>query len=704
MNATPLTEQHEPTAAVGLASMRARRPQPDLVTGLALGALLVLLAFATGSGVIQGSGFDLGANTWAEIAITIAGAGALIGVLLYSARGPGYGAGALIAFVALTVLTAVSIAWSVQPDVSWGAANQGVAYLATFGAAIALARLFPERWPALAGAVALLTSVICGYALLAKVFPSFPNSDATLGRVTAPLGYWNAIGLLGALGLPVCLWLGSRREHPVALRAATIPAISLLGTVVVLSYSRSALIAAVVALVTYLALVPTPSRMRAALVLLPGLAGVAVLSIRALGDHTLSDNFSGGTVVSLVGNPHPLAARTAAGHSFGWVLLAVMAVATIGGYALVRRAEGTTLSEVARRRVAIGLLVLVALVPVAGVAKLVTSQRGLTGEISHVWDSLTSTKTAIGTGPNRIATLANSRPRYWRDAITVGRHHLLFGAGALGYATARNRYTPYHYPVQTAHGYLFQIFADLGLAGLAVSLALLGAWSRAAWTTIGRGGQTDAEERTGLLALFAVIVGFGVHSAIDWTWFVPATAIPALICAGWLAGRGPLSAPVGRVARRRQILSHPALPLSVTAIVVVALALTYAIWQPLRAVQADDAAVSAVAARNGGQALTDARDAVSYDPLSLDAISTLASVYDATRQPVLARAELVLGTTRQPENYRSWLYLGEFDLHHGRPRAALVSLGRAAHLNPADYSTYLDLGTAGAAVKGSRGN
>ena len=34
---------------------------------------------------------------------------------------------------------------------------------------------------------------------------------------------------------------------------------------------------------------------------------------------------------------------------------------------------------------------------------------------------------------------------------------------------------------------------------------------------------------------------FGVHSAIDWTWFVPAVAITGLFCAGWVAGRGPIA-------------------------------------------------------------------------------------------------------------------------------------------------------------------
>src|SRR5581483_3439371 len=222
-------------------------------------------------------------------------------------------------------------------------------------------------WTAILGAIALLAVAICGYALLAKVFPTLPDSDPTLGRVTAPLGYWNAIGLIGALGLPACLWLGSRPAHPAALRAASIPALAVLSTVIVLSYSRSALVAAVLALVTYLLLVPPASKMRAALVLLPGLAAAAPLSIWALADHKLSDNFANFGQGTLDGSLHPLATRTAAGHSFGWLLLGVLLVTSAGSYALVRRADRTTLSESARRRVAIGLLVLAALVPVAGV-------------------------------------------------------------------------------------------------------------------------------------------------------------------------------------------------------------------------------------------------------------------------------------------------------------------------------------------------
>src|SRR5581483_5001412 len=112
----------------------------------------IVLAVTTGSGVTPGSDARLGPNTWAEIALTLIGVAAVVATLLYGTRAKVHGTGALIAFALLTALTAVSIAWSVQPDVSWSAANQIVAYLATFAAAIALARLAPERWTAILGA------------------------------------------------------------------------------------------------------------------------------------------------------------------------------------------------------------------------------------------------------------------------------------------------------------------------------------------------------------------------------------------------------------------------------------------------------------------------------------------------------------------------------------------------------------------------
>src|SRR2546421_111621 len=79
----------------------------------------------------------------------------------------------------------------------------------------------------------------------------------------------------------------------------------------------------------------------------------------------------------------------------------------------------------ARRQVGIVLIALAALVPVGAVASLAASSRGFTGQVSHIWSSLTSTHKGVGDNPGRLVELGNSRPRYWREGIKVGEHALL---------------------------------------------------------------------------------------------------------------------------------------------------------------------------------------------------------------------------------------------------------------------------------------
>ena len=59
--------------------------------------------------------------------------------------------------------------------------------------------------------------------------------------------------------------------------------------------------------------------------------------------------------------------------------------------------------------------------------------------------------------------------------------------------------------------------------------------------------------------MLCIVVVFGVHSLVDWTWYVPGDACVALLCAGWLAGRGPLARPAARraPARRRRRARSP---------------------------------------------------------------------------------------------------------------------------------------------------
>ncbi len=141
-------------------------------------------------------------------------------------------------------------------------------------------------------------------------------------------------------------------------------------------------------------------------------------------------------------------------------------------------------------------------------------------------------------------------------------------------------------------------------SGVAASLAALAAWLIATARTLHlrrRSPPTWTPERAGLLSLALVAVVFGVHSAIDWTWFVPAVAVTGIFCAGWVAGRGAialtapgtaaetpaparLQMPRGRALRGRAALAAGAIVLAGLAAVAVA--------QPWRADDEGDEALA----------------------------------------------------------------------------------------------------------------
>ena len=55
-----------------------------------------------------------------------------------------------------------------------------LAYSGVFAAAVALVRVAPARWPAVLGGLTLAAVVVCGYALLTKVFPGSLAPSNTL--------------------------------------------------------------------------------------------------------------------------------------------------------------------------------------------------------------------------------------------------------------------------------------------------------------------------------------------------------------------------------------------------------------------------------------------------------------------------------------------------------------------------------------------
>ncbi len=433
----------------------------------------------------------------------------------------------------LTVLTAASISWSLFPAGSWEEANRTFSYLVAFAGALAFVRIAPLRWAAVLEGVALACVVVCGWALLTKVFPSALAHDETFARLREPFGYWNAVGLMAVMGMPPLLWLAARRSGHGAVNALAWPALALLDVALMLSYSRGALLALLVGLAFWFAAVPL--RLRSALPLVTA----AVVAAPVIAWAFARDALSTDTV--------PLAARVDAGHALGALLLLVCAILLAAGLVVNFAAAGRSPKPRTRRLAGLavgGVLVLSVLAVVIGLA---AAPGGIDGQVSKAWRKVTDPNVAAPTNtPDRLTATSSVRAQYWQEALRIYKDSKLVGAGAGAYEVARTRYRRGTQSIRHAHGYGVQTLADLGLVGLGVSLLGALAWIVAATGATGlrrrdRGLPYDPE-RIGLLTMATVVLVFAFHSLIDWTWFVPGTVAVALLCAGWVAGRGPLRA------------------------------------------------------------------------------------------------------------------------------------------------------------------
>jgi O-Antigen ligase len=690
-------------------------------------------------------GLNLESMTTTEIVLTLAsGAAVAAAVVLTPAarsllQGPKHGLWPVALLIAFTALSGLSVVWSVQPDASWQDAGRMLAYSGVFGAAVALVRLTPERWPAILGGLALAAAIVCSYALATKVFPGRLAAANTYARLEEPYGYWNAIGLTAAMGIICCLWLGARRAGHALLSALAYPATGIMGVTLMLAYSRGALAALAVGVALWLCIVPL--RLRGAAVLIVGGLGAAAVVGWDFSRHALTtDNV-------------PLAQRATAGHQLGVLLLVMVLLLAIAGIAIGFLTSRRPLSRATRTRAGATLLALIALALAGCAGALTHSHRGFTGSVSHAVDTLTNANAKVPpNSPGRLTAVASVRARYWKQALQVFDANPAVGVGADGYETASLRYRTVLLEVKHAHGFVVQTLADLGAVGLALALALLGAWMAAAgrathpfnrrwtswraWLDIRAGArpgwrsapQRYTPERVGMLSMLCLVIVFGVHSLVDWTWYVPGDAFVALLCAGWLAGRGsldaytsdseptrawsavsatapaglgpakagasgsaqvvPAGAPAPGQARARSGAGMPRswreiIPIRVgvaIAAVIAALLAAWSQWQPQRSVDASQEALALLPAHLHG-ALARAQAGVARDPLSAQALIVLATVQQTAGEPVLAKATLQRAVRLQPSNPQTWLALARHDLAR-EPAVALKELQAAIYLNP----------------------
>jgi hypothetical protein len=605
--------------------------------GLAAAAAAVALAFVA---LFFADGTDQARLVWigalALAAAVLPLAASLVGVA--PAVGVDRAGAAFVgALLALTLWTGASTAWSLSPDRSWAATNRMLVYTAFALTGIVLGSWLPRPAAVAVRATAWLLALLYGWALLAKCVPALYSDYGRLSRLRAPLGYWNELALLGAVGVPVALSFAGTRSRRVTARAGG--AVLLYGSVVVtlLTYSRVGIVLAALAALGWVVL----SRDR-----VESLAAIAISG--ALGAGVFGVAFA---LPGITTDGEPRSARATDGAIFAAVFLAGAAVVAVLVLLLVRLEERRPLGAEARRRIERAAMLAGIVLAVAAVAA--------SAAFSHrIWSEFANpVSSQIGSGSTRALSFNSSnRWRWWQEEWSAFTAHPFAGTGAGTFKLTDLRLrTSSVVTTDEPHNTPLQFLGELGIVGF---LLFLGAVAAAAAGIVAAFRRAGDGERRAVAALGLALAVFGVHTVVDMDWSFVATCGPLLLLTGVLLGRKPAAGP--RAARSLRAL------LAASA-VLVAVGGVYSLAAPWLSQRALASATSAA----------DARQAHSYDPLSTDALTLWAGFVDAAGDPVRALKLYKDAVALEPESSETWWALGSFYYEHGAWSQAYDALSNA---------------------------
>jgi hypothetical protein len=333
---------------------------------------------------------------------------AIVAVALGPGRGRSFDSPLLVAasaLAALAVLGALALGWSIDRGAGFEDVVRLSLYLGVFVLAALLMRPGHGQ-PVLAGIAAGL--VVVSLIALASRLLGVGAGDAELvaatpafaGRLSYPIGYWNALGAMAAMAIPVLIWFESAAGPRVGrgLALAAIPPVLLTAF---MTSSRGALIAAAIG--ATVAIAAAGSRPRAVAALGVGVAaalpGMIVASVAS------------GILDTAGGSPGRAEAAVCLALAVG-VIFAVVA-----GPALVARAGAIRIDGLRMRHVlAAALAALVALVLIVG-----------PGRIAGDFAATSGREAAAGQA--QLSVAGSGRAQFWSTAIDAFAAEPLRGIG-----------------------------------------------------------------------------------------------------------------------------------------------------------------------------------------------------------------------------------------------------------------------------------
>jgi O-antigen ligase len=337
---------------------------------------------------------------------------------------------------------------------------------------------------------------VIAYGLSERVLPRaihLAHSETAAGRLEQPLTYWNAEGLLAAIGVVLAVHLAGNPRRPLWMRSSAAAAGVALGLGAYLSYARGALGAIAVGLLVLLALAPDLRPSLRAMITIVGGAGIASLVANSSSTvKSLSSRSAGEGLVMLC------------------ALVVLMVAAAVIAPRVPRRPMRLPHFGVSRPATVLGISI--ALLVVGGLVLAATEGKP------------EGTSPTPGANAKRLGSIDSNRYRYWQEAGKTFRRHPLIGIGSGGFQVewlkVKNRYDA----SGDAHSLYLETAAELGVVGVAILLLFLGGVAASVLSVyrVNRGAAAG---------LAAGLAAWAFHAGLDWDWEMPAVSLPALLLA-----------------------------------------------------------------------------------------------------------------------------------------------------------------------------
>jgi len=624
----------------------------------ALPAIAPLLLI--GGLALAGGGFELSDRHIAGLAVWLI----LAAMLVFGAASratlarPFYWASGLIG--ALALLSAFSSLWSESIELSVIEADRIVVYLGFFLAAFLIAQTDQARQRFGEGiAVALI--FVAALALTSRLLPnilSVTEGPGASARLSYPLGYWNGDGVVFGIGAGLALWLGWRSLNAAIrwLAAISLPPLLL---VLYLTYSRGGLLALAITCGCLIVL----SRDRLWL--------LATLAIGALG----------ALPAVLAVQAHPSVAKNldnsqVAGQGLGVLAIlaagCLLAVALTAGLRRLERREsaltGRALAASRNPRVLRGIALAAALIAI-GAAVAVGGR---------AWHQFSSNDVMPPSSPQEHLTQlsGSGRDEFWRVAIDAFGEKPLLGHGAGTYRISWHLLRHDSVANLDAHSLYLQAFAELGVVGGLLVLAMVGTLL---WTGVAAWRGASGARRDLYAALLGSSLAFAIGSGIDWFWQIAAMAAIFFLATGVLVAARCAQVAEARVAANGHQAPHARLAIGG---LVVAWIAAVALVGPLLVEREIDASNAAVAEGNVASAMGDAEAAHSIEPWATSPYKQLGLLAELEGNYPSAIDWLNKGIEREKESWLLYYLRARVEQKAGDDAAAQADRREAQRLNP----------------------